>query len=106
VRHPVVMLLLCGCAGGARPGPVDPPGGAAPSAVLVADCRGYCEAVGRCEPEHEFGDCAGDCVRLLSDVEASEVSGFTRAHVRCWSAAPTCALAATCDAPAAEGEGK
>lgn len=60
-------------------------------------CRGYCALVERCEPEHEFGNCPSECNRLLADPELAEVSGFTPEHVRCWSEAQSCALAAACD---------
>jgi len=112
----LLALALCGC----RPGPSPAPEGAvspvspapapppdegaaaedteaAAAASRLERCQGYCEAVARCQPEHHYPDCPGDCVRLLSDSQASAVSGITPALVRCWSEAATCEQAARCD---------
>ena len=94
----VALLLACPAS---SPAPREPERETAPT----AHCSGYCVTVTRCEPEHEYGNCPSDCDRLLADPELSVVSGFTAAHVRCWSEAESCALAAACD-DAVEGDRK
>lgn len=102
----LVLLVACAVSAVAPPEPKqerkrDPK----PDNDNERHCRGYCDTVSRCEPEHEFGDCPSDCARLLADPELSAVSGFTAAHVRCWSEATTCELAIACD-DVAEGDRK
>lgn len=105
---PLMLVLLVACAVSTtlppEPGPERRPE-PKPDPDDEGHCRGYCEAVTRCQPEHEYGNCPSDCDRLLADAELSEVSGFSRAHVRCWAEAESCALAAACD-DAVEGDRK
>jgi hypothetical protein len=106
----LILAVLCSVACNAPaplPAPAPPPAPPelpAPPAP-AEQCRGYCATITRCWPEFAYAECDADCLQLLSNPEASAVSGFTPALVQCWSVATSCQLAAACDA-AAEGERK